>query len=133
MPSNLDNAKKAYELFLRGDVQTMLTEQVADTARYVISGIKEKMPWSGTYEGKQHIAGFFQTLTQHVEFTGWENREWIEAGDTVIVLGSNVARMRANGKEARGEFAHIMKYDANGKVVMFQEYCDTSKFLAALS
>jgi len=132
MPSNLENPNKAYKLFLRGDVQTMLTEQVADTARYVISGIKEKMPWSGTYEGKQHIARFFQSLAQHIEFTGWENREWIEAGDTVIVLGSNVARMRTTGKEASGEFAHIVKYDANGKIVMFQEYSDTAKFLAAL-
>ena len=110
-----------------------VTEQVADTARYVISGIKETMPWSGTYEGKQPIAGFFQTLAQHLEFTGWENREWIEAGDTVIVLGSNVARMRATGKEARSEFAHVVKYDGNGNIVMFQEYSDTAKFLAALS
>lgn len=133
MPSNLENAKKAYELFLRGDIQGLITEHLADACRYIIPGVKEKMPWIGTYEGKQQVAGFFQLLSQHVEFTGWDNREWIDAGDTIVVLGSTVARMRSTGKETRAEFAQVVRYNAEGKVVLFQDYHDTAKMLAALS
>ena len=133
MASNLENAKKAYELFLRGDIQGLITEHLADTCRYIIPGVKEKMPWIGTYEGKQQIGGFFQLLSQYVEFTGWDNREWIDAGDTIVVLGSTVARMKGTGKEARSKFAQVLKYDAQGKVVRFQDYHDTAKMLDALS
>ena len=133
MASNLENAKKAYELFLRGDIQGLITEHLADTCRYVLPGIKEKMPWIGTYDGKQQIAGFFQLLNQHVEFTNWENREWIDGGNTIVVLGVAVARMRSTGKETRNEFAHVVKYNTEGKVAAFQSYDDTAKILVALS
>jgi ketosteroid isomerase-like protein len=132
MPSNLENAKKAYELFLRGDIQGLIAEHLADTCRYSIPGVKDKMPWIGAYEGKQQIANFFQLLSQHVEFTGWENREWIDAGDTIVVLGSTVARMKSTGEEARAEFAEVLKYNAQGKLVSFQDYHDTASMLAAL-
>jgi hypothetical protein len=72
-------------------------------------------------------------LNQHLEFTAWENREWIDAGDTIVVLGAAVARVRSTGKEAHNEFAHVVKYNAQGKVVAFRSYDDTAKMLAALS
>jgi uncharacterized protein len=53
--TNLETAKRGYELFQRGDIQTIIAEIVDDNCQWISSGPKDKMPWAGTYRGKQAI------------------------------------------------------------------------------
>jgi ketosteroid isomerase-like protein len=55
----------------------------------------------------------------------FEPRELIAEGDRVVALGSYSWRVRANGQEFGGDFAHAWTI-RDGKAVGFQEYMDTA-------
>ena len=77
------------------------------------------------YVGPAAIAeGVFGRLA-----TEWENfaalpGEFLDAGDTVVVLGRYQARCKATGKPIDAQFAHIWRV-SNGRITAFQQYTDT--------
>jgi uncharacterized protein len=132
MASNIATTKKGYESFQRGDIPTLIKEMIDDDCTWISPGPKDKLPWAGTFKGKQEIANFFTLVGQNLEFTEFAPREMIEQGDTVVVLGTLAGRAKKTGKSVKNEWAHIFKY-RQGKVVFFQEYIDTAADVLAMS
>jgi ketosteroid isomerase-like protein len=130
--SNIETTKKGYESFQRGDVPTLLREMIDDDCTWISPGPKDKLPWAGTFKGKQQIANFFAQVGQNLEFSEFAPREMIEQGDTVVVLGTLAGRAKKTGKSIKNEWAHVFKY-RQGKVVFFQEYIDTAADVIAMS
>ncbi len=61
--------------------------------------------------------------------TEWEGfaagpDEFIDGGDTVVVLGKYSGTYKATGKSFRANFAHVWKV-REGKAVRFVQYVDT--------
>jgi len=132
MASNLENAKRGYELFQRGDIATLINELVDDNCTWISPGPKDKLPWAGQFRGKQGVADFFARIAENIDFSEFTPREWIEQGDTIVVLGSASGRAKKTGKVSKNEWAHVGKY-RQGKLVFFQEYYDTHAEVAAMS
>ncbi|MBR0830748.1 nuclear transport factor 2 family protein [Bradyrhizobium manausense] len=132
MASNLEIAKKGYELFQQGDIATLVNDMMTDDCTWITPGPRDKLPWAGRYKGKQEIAGFFAKIAENIDFSEFAPREMIEQGDTVVVLGSSAGRMKKTGKTSKNEWAHVLKY-SQGKLVYFQEYYDTAAEVAAMS
>jgi uncharacterized protein len=132
MASNTEATKKGYEFFQRGDIPGLLRELIDDSCTWVIPGPKDKLPWAGTFKGKQEIANFFAQVGENLEFSEFGPREMIEQGDTVVALGTLTGRAKKTGKTVRNEWAHVFKY-SQGKVVFFQEYIDTAADVFAMS
>jgi uncharacterized protein len=131
--SNLETAKRGYELFQRGDIQTLITDIVDDACQWNSTGPKDKLPWAGTYTGKQEIGKFFVQLDKHVEFTEFAPHDMIDKGDTVVVLGTFACRMKSTDKKAKIAWAHVLKYGSHGRLVFFQDYGDTAALVSAMS
>jgi ketosteroid isomerase-like protein len=132
MTSNTEATRKGYESFRRGDIPALISDLIADNCTWVIPGPKDKLPWAGTFKGKQEIANFFTQVGDNIEFTEFGPREMIEQGDTVVALGTMTGRAKKTGKTVRNEWAHVFKY-SQGKVVFFQEYIDTAADVFAMS
>jgi len=132
MASNLEIAKRGYELFQTGDIATIINDLIDDGCTWITPGPKDKLPWAGRFKGKQEIAGFFAKVGENIDFSEFAPREIIEQGDTVIVLGASSGRMKKTGKISKNEWAHVLKY-RQGKLVFFQEYYDTAAEVAAMS
>ena len=132
MASNLEIAKRGYELFQRGDIATLVNDLIDDSCTWISPGPKDKLPWAGQFKGKQQIAGFFAQIAENIDFNEFAPREWIEQGDTVVVFGSSAGRTKKTGKMSKNEWAHVLKY-RQGKLVFFQEYYDTAAEVAAMS
>ncbi len=49
MASNLETAKKGYELFQRGDIPTLIKDVIDDNCTWISPGPKEKLPWGWEY------------------------------------------------------------------------------------
>jgi ketosteroid isomerase-like protein len=49
--SNIETAKKGYELFQRGDVATLIKDVIDDNCHWISPG-KDKLPWAGSFKGK---------------------------------------------------------------------------------
>jgi ketosteroid isomerase-like protein len=132
MASNVEATKKGYESFQRGDIASLLRDLIDDNCTWISPGPKDKLPWAGTFKGKQEIADFFAHVGQNLEFTEFAPREMIEQGDTVVVLGTLTGRSKKTGKPVKNEWAHVFKF-RQGKAIFFQEYIDTAADVLAMS
>jgi uncharacterized protein len=132
MPSNTETAKKAYEFFLRGDVPSLVRELVDDKCVWIGAGPPDKLPWAGQFKGKQGVASFFSRVAEHLHFTNFTPREYVEQGDTVVIIGTSSAQVKANGKNVDNEWVHITKF-SQGQLVFWQEYTDTVAEVLAMS
>jgi uncharacterized protein len=69
MASTLEITEKAYELFTRGNISSLLTDIVDANCTWISPGPQDKLPWAGHFKGRQEIADFFARLTQNLDFT----------------------------------------------------------------
>jgi uncharacterized protein len=132
MASNLEVTRKAFESFQRGDIPGLLRDLIDDSCTWISPGPQNKLPWAGSFKGKQEIASFFARLGENLEFSELALREMIEQGDTVVVFGTTTGRAKITGKIVRYEWALVFKY-SQGKVVFVQEYMDTAAHVLAMS
>ena len=132
MASNLETTKKAYELFGRGDISTLVKDIVDATCTWIIPGPQDKLPWAGHFKGRQEITESLAYVVQNLDFTEYEPREMIEQGETVVVNGMSCVRAKRTGKTTKYDWVHIFKYN-QGRLVFFQEYTDTAAFVLAMS
>jgi uncharacterized protein len=130
--SNLETTKRAYDLFQKGDIPSILKDIVDDSCTCIVPGPKDKLPWAGNFKGKQEIANFFAQLAQNLHFTEVEPRDMIERGDTVVVIGSSSYQVKKTGKTVRNEWVNVFKY-SQGKMMFFQEYADTAALVVGMS
>ena len=132
MASNVEATRKAYELFQRGDIPSLIRDLIDDSCTWVIPGPKDILPWAGIFKGKQGVANFFTQVGANLEFSEFAPRAMIEQGDTVVALGTLAGRAKKTGKPLKNEWAHVLKYD-RGKIVFFQEYTDTAADVLSMS
>ena len=124
--------KKGYDYFAKGDVEGVISVY-ADNAKFIPQmGLEGKIPLvspKGAFS-RAEMGGFFAKLAEELEFTQWENRQWVVDGKTVIVLGYYAGKNRRTGKPFKSEFAHVLTVE-RGKVTSFKEFTDTAAALEA--
>jgi ketosteroid isomerase-like protein len=124
--------KKGYDYFGKGDIAGVIS-LYADNATFIPQmGLEGKSPLvtpKGTFS-KSEMGGFFAALAQELEFTRWENRQWVADGKTVIVLGYYAGTNKRTGKPFKSEFCHALTVE-RGKVTSFKEFTDTAAALEA--
>jgi uncharacterized protein len=125
--SNLDTARSAYEAFGRGDLAA-LQEDFAEDAVWVTS---DELPLGGETQGRDAIMGNFAQIPNYWSSFSVEPSEFIDGGDTVVVLGTQ--RAANDNGSFESPFAHVLKYDGDGKVVRGEFYADSAKAAKLLS
>ncbi len=119
--SNVSTAKAAYHAFNTGDVATM-QETWADNVHWWNS---DEVQPGGERSGADEVMQLIMELPQHWSGAEIEAREFIDAGDYVIVLGTQHFTNDKGSADAR--FAHVLKFDSNGKCVDAEMHTDTAK------
>jgi len=78
----------------------------------------------GTYRGHAGLADFFQKISEMLEISFLEPREFVAQGDRVLVVGFDRGRVKASNRTFEGHwgFAFTVR---NGKVTNVREYIDT--------
>jgi uncharacterized protein len=119
--SNFDSVKQVYQAFAEGDIPTVLGLLNSDIDWTEAEGF----PYAGTYHGPRAVLeGVFMRLGS--EWNGFAAiaDEFIDAGDTVVVLGKYSGTYKATGKSFQANFAHVWKMQ-DGKALRFVQYVDT--------
>ena len=119
--SNVDSVKQVYQGFAKADIPTVLGVLSSDIDWTEAEGF----PYAGTYHGpKAVLEGVFMRLGS--EWNGFAAipDEFIDGGDTVVVLGKYSGTYKATGKSFQANFAHVWKLQ-NGKATRFVQYVDT--------
>ena len=118
--SNVDTARSAYEAFGRGDLAA-LQESFAEDAVWVTS---DELPLGGRTSGRDQIIANFAQIPNYWTSFSVEPEEFIDAGDYVVVRGTQRAGNDQGSFEA--PYVHVMKFE-DGKLVLGEFYTDSAK------
>jgi ketosteroid isomerase-like protein len=124
---NVETVKTFTKLFEAGDRSTWRDyfdpDVIWDTS-------ESAMPAAGTYHGHQGVERFFRdwlgTWSDHTI----ETREYIDAGDSVIVVFHQSGKGRGSGVRTERDFFGVYDLE-NSKVVRFRQYESRSDALEA--
>lgn len=120
-PSPLDLIRDAYDAFNRGDVSTVLDLMDENVSWHEMDGF----PYRGTHRGPDGVLeNVFEKIGEEWEVWQATPSEYVDGGDTVVVLGEYSATYKKTGKSMRSPFAHVWKM-RDGKVHEFRQYTDT--------
>ncbi len=118
--SNVDTARSAYEAFGRGDLAA-LKEMLTEDGTWLTS---DELPLGGETRGRDAIIENFAQIPNYWSSFSVEPEEFIEAGDWVVVRGTQ--RIGNDRGSAEAPFAHLMKLE-DGKVARGEFYADSAK------
>ncbi len=118
--SNVDTARSAYEAFGSGDLNA-LSESFAEDAVWVTS---DELPLGGETRGRDQILGNFAQIPNYWSEFRVEPEEFIDAGEYVVVRGTQRAANDKGSFEA--PFVHLLKYE-DGKAVRGEFFTDSAK------
>ena len=118
---NVQIVKDGFAAFGRGDMQGLLA-LFAEDIEWIVPG--EGLPLAGTYRGLAEVAGFVQKISEMLEISFLEPREFVAEGDRVLVVGFERETVKATNRTFEGHwvFAFTVR---NGKVTNAREYFDT--------
>ena len=125
--SNVDTARSAYDAFGSGDLAA-LQEDFAENAVWVTS---DELPLGGTVEGRDQIMGNFAQIPNYWNEFSVKAEDYLDAGDTVVVRGTQHAANDKGSMDAR--FVHVLEYDDDGKVIRGEFFTDSAKAAKLLS
>ena len=126
MPDNVETIRGGYEAFARQDIPGVL-ERFDEAIEWTPS---DALPNGGTYHGHEGAVSFFQTLPETWAQLSVDPEEYLDAGDTVVVVGTHRGRGH-NGVAFEAGFVHLWDL-RDGKAVRFRELVDSAKLLPAL-
>ena len=125
---NVAVVRRAYENFKGGNIGGIL-DSLTDDVDWRLPEM-EHVPFAGGRSGRERVGGFFSELADAQETVSFEPREFVAQGDKVIALGSYRWRVKKNGREYGGDFAHAFTV-RDGKIAGFHEYMDSAAATAA--
>ena len=128
MSENVDVLKRGYDAFNGGDQQT-LAGVFAEDVRWEGSD-DERVPGAGTHEGRDAALGALGQAVEPFESLQSQPDEFIEDGDTVVVLGHTEARTKS-GNDLKVPFVHVWRMQ-DATIKRGQLLTDTSVILQAL-
>jgi ketosteroid isomerase-like protein len=112
--------ERLYASFLRGDLDAIL-EIVSDDAELIVYGPAE-LPFTGRFCGTRQ---FLEALTTTQDDITAEISERIVQGNSVVIIGSYSAKIKATGKPISTPIAHVWTVE-NGKIIRFLDFFDTA-------
>lgn len=121
--SNLQIIQKIYQSFLSGDYNAVFASFDPDVAW--VEPDLEVLPYAGETKGLGNVGELvFGAMAGLYERVGFEPEEWVDGGDTIVVIGR--ATVKGRGGEVSYRFAHAWTL-ADGKVARYAGFGDTHK------
>ena len=120
---NVAIVKGIYEAFAKGDVPAVVAAMSPD----IEWNEAENFPYSdgNPYRGPDAIlGGVFSRIGGEWDGFSVEPRQFLDAGDTVVMTGRYTGTYKATGRPINAQVAHFWTL-ASGKVVQFQQLVDT--------
>jgi ketosteroid isomerase-like protein len=120
---NVELVRAIYAAFGAGDVAGVVARMASD----IEWNEAENFPYAdgNPYCGPEAIlAGVFARLGSEWDGFAAMPDEYLDAGDTVVVLGRYGGTFKATGRALDAQMAHVWRIE-DGKAARFQQYTDT--------
>ena len=127
MIANVDLVKKFYSSFKAKDKQTYL-QLCDDNIEWIVM---DNMPYGCTYIGKTAVfEKYFRNLFSNFAEFHAIPKEFLDAGEVIVVLGKYQIVTKKSRKMIESPFAHAYTIK-NEKIIQFRQYTDTVKIQEA--
>jgi ketosteroid isomerase-like protein len=127
--SNIAVVRHIYDLFAAGDRDGMRA-LLAEDFEWDYFG-PSSIPWAGKYRGVAGFDRFFANVAGVIEPIAFEPREFIDAGERVVVLGISRARAVASGACYEARWANVFWLEG-GRIKRLFDLYDTASVMTAL-
>ena len=127
MSENTDVLKQGYDAFNSGDLEGV-AEVFAEDVRWEGTN-DDRVPGAGTYDGRDDAVKALGEAAQAWDSLQSSPDEFIEEGDTVVVLGHTEGS--AGGNDIKVPFVHVWRMEG-GKIRRGQLLTDTAVVVDAL-
>jgi ketosteroid isomerase-like protein len=118
-----------FERLAAGD-RERLREMFAPDVAVHYHGPEGLVPWFGDYEGVDGYDEFTRRVIENVEHFEVDWEAPVVDGDTVVLLGHGVWRLRASGVEVRAHTTNVFRI-VDGRIREYRVYNDTAAFAEA--
>jgi ketosteroid isomerase-like protein len=129
MMDNVLLVQSLYAAFGRGDVNAIVAGCDPNIAWYS-NADPALLPFGGERKGADGVRSYFRDLAASFDFESFQTREFFGGPDFVAVIGRAMARSKATGCRADGDWMHLFKI-RNGKVAEFRIFGDTHAIVQA--
>ena len=120
---NVATVRRLYDAFAAGDVDTILGLMSPD----IEWSEAENFPYADNspYRGPEAVlTGVFGRLGTEWDGFGAHPEEFLDAGDTIVVLGRYSGSCVATGKAMNPQMAHVLRV-TDGRITSFRQFVDT--------
>ena len=120
---NVATVRRLYDAFAAGDVETILALLSPD----IVWTEAENFPYADNnpYRGPEAVlTGVFGRLGTEWQGFGAHPEEFLDAGDSIVVLGRYSGTCVATGNEMNPQMAHVLRV-VDGRITSFRQFVDT--------
>lgn len=127
--TNVEVVRSVFERFSEGRID-LIHELLTEDFEWTFYG-PEELPWAGTYIGGEGVDRFFEIVGGLIEVEEFEAREFIDAGETVVVLGTSTARVLATGARYTTNWSNTFTL-RDGRICRLLDLYETGTVLLTL-
>jgi ketosteroid isomerase-like protein len=125
---NLELVRRLYDAFGRGDLEGMVAPLDPEVS-WRTPGAPD-LPTGGLRTGVPAVREFFALLSNTFDFGEFTPRDFLAAGDKVVVLGTSREGPKGSGQLVDFRWVHVFTF-RNGRIVAFEEPADVTELVAA--
>ena len=129
MSENVDVLREGYEAFARGDMEAVVAGW--DPEITFDGPNSSRMPNAGSFHGKAEVARLFTGMRERWDDLVLAPDEFVESGETIVVLGHLEGRAKTTGTQVKVPFVHVWRM-RDGLVRRGQALTDTAVIAEAL-
>lgn len=115
----IDIVRRVYQRFGEGDIEGFL-KLCADDIEWVVNG-PGTLEKCRSFKGIDGVRDFLAILSRTWSFKSFMPREFIDAGDKVVVLGEEAVTDLATGEGFENRWVHVFTV-RDGVIVTFREF-----------
>ncbi len=130
--NNLAVARRAYEDFISGNVDGIMAG-LSENILWMHAGDAKKIPFAGTYQGKDQLLKFFQSVDSNVDIVSFEPYDFVQTGNTVTNKIKIVGKAMTTGSKYEHTLNVKWTFDSNGKVTRWEGTGDVSSLESAFA
>ena len=130
--SNMQLARDMYANFARGDVASVLAAYDPALEWYEAEGNPYQMDGTAWHGPASVLDKLFAPMGRDWEGFSVNIDTLHEAGDHVVMEGRYTGTFKPTGKQFDAQVCHILRF-RNGKLIRFQQYCDTAQLQQVMS
>lgn len=123
--NNVETVKQMYADFGNGNIPGILNV-LAEDISWNDAGYPD-LPFGSINRKKKEVPEFFKTLSESVNYTKFEPREFVAEGNNVIAIGYHEGTTKPANTKFGHDWVMVWKFDNSGMVKYVKTFVDTNE------